>query len=256
MKNSLLLICLFVVVSLSAQSPQTGNLVINEFLASNDTTVADQDGEFDDWVELHNLTDTEISLDNFFLSDDSEELGKWTFPAGTLIPEGGYLIIWADNDEEQEGLHASFRLSAGGESLILSDQDTLVVDSLSFPEQFTDTAYARLPNGTGDFVYQAPTFAADNGNAVSVKRLSFLADQLTISPNPASEEIKLNLSVALAEEVDYALLDATGRVVKSGLLSKGSLGKIIRAEMLSNGTYFLRLTNGKAVEMRKILIQR
>ncbi|PHI19994.1 hypothetical protein CEQ90_09625 [Lewinellaceae bacterium SD302] len=255
MKNCYLLFCLFTCIGLYAQSPQMGNLVINEFLASNDSTVADQDGEFDDWVELYNLTDIEISLDNFFLSDDPEELDKWTFPAGTLIPEGGYLIIWADDDEEQEGLHASFKLSADGESLILSDQDTLVIDSLSFPEQFTDTAYARIPNGTGNFVYQSPTFAADNGNAVSVRRVGFLGKKLSVFPNPAAEHVNLTLSEALSEVLTFNLIDATGRVVIDGSIPKGSLEQSISIRELSNGTYFLRFTNGKSVEMRRILVQ-
>ncbi|MBI9039212.1 MAG: CotH kinase family protein [Bacteroidales bacterium] len=139
----------------------TGDLVINEFMADNETTVVDQDGEYDDWIELYNNSDEDIPLLGFFLSDDASSPDQWAFP-DTSISSGGYLIVWADKDEEQEGLHASFKLSASGETILLSDSELNVRDEISYEQQYPDTTTGRFPNGTGDFVIMLPTFAMEN----------------------------------------------------------------------------------------------
>jgi hypothetical protein len=81
------------------------NLVINEFLALNDTSQADQDDQYDDWIELYNNTGNIIPLNNYFLSDNAENLFKWQFP-DTAIGALGYITVWADEDGGQKGLHA------------------------------------------------------------------------------------------------------------------------------------------------------
>lgn len=141
--------------------PTPPPIVINEFMADNSTTQPDQDGEFDDWIELHNLSDETISLKNFHLSDKASNIGKWTFPDTSIAPHG-YLIIWADENGSQVGLHANFKLSASGEAVILSDSTPAVVDSVSFGSQALDISSGRCPDGTGAFVAFAPSFAVRN----------------------------------------------------------------------------------------------
>lgn len=131
------------------------SVVINELMADNDNTFADPQGDYDDWVELHNRTDTPVLLTGMYLSDKVEEPRKWQFPENTEIPANGYLIVWLDDDEDApEGLHANFKLSKDGEMVSLVDtdvKDNQVLDSIIFGAQETDTAYGRLPDGTGDF---------------------------------------------------------------------------------------------------------
>jgi hypothetical protein len=143
---------------------QSSELVINEFLAQNGTTQADQDGEYDDWIEIYNGTDSAISLNGYYLTDTPSNLTKWTFP-DTLILSKGYLIVWADEDDEQVGLHASFKLSASGESIVLSDPSPAAIDQVTFGAQTVDISTGRLPNGTGDFVTMTPTFRRMNGTS-------------------------------------------------------------------------------------------
>ena len=88
----------------------TGDLVINEFMADNDNVVPDPSGEYDDWIELYNNSTRTISLNGYFLSDESGDLTQWAFP-DTSIGSNEYLIVWADDDEGQPGLHANFKLS-------------------------------------------------------------------------------------------------------------------------------------------------
>jgi lamin tail-like protein/dockerin type I repeat protein len=121
-------------------------LYINEFMADNDNIIADQDSEYDDWVEIYNGADTAISLNGYYLTDDGAELMQWAFP-DTSIAAGGFLLIWADDDIEQAGLHASFKLGASGEEIVFSTPSQTIVDEITFGEQTTDISYGRCPDG-------------------------------------------------------------------------------------------------------------
>lgn len=142
-------------------------VVINELMADNDNTLADPQGDYDDWLELHNLTDSAVLLSGMYLSDKEDEPTKWEFPENTEIPANGYLIVWLDEDGEDvpEGLHANFKLSKGGEIALLVDTDAQgnqVLDSVTFGEQETDVAFGRLPDGTGEFQIVQATPGAQN----------------------------------------------------------------------------------------------
>jgi spore coat protein CotH len=168
----------------------TGDLVINEIMASNKTTIADQDGEYDDWLELYNNSSETLTLDNLYLSDDSTELLNWQFPTGTTIAPDSYLIVWCDKDEEQTGLHASIKFSSGGESAILSYADGTIIENITFGEQTDDMGYARVPNGTGDFVIQAPTYNDNNESLLGLSDVSF-NENLSYYPNPTNNKLNI-----------------------------------------------------------------
>ncbi|MGB7324082.1 MAG: PKD domain-containing protein, partial [Rubripirellula sp.] len=134
----------------------------------NDATIEDPDeaGAFEDWVELYNPGTTSVDLSGFYLTDDATDPTQWQFPAGSTIDAGGYLIIWADGDTDQGDDHAAFKLSAGGESVLLYNVDgTTLVDSVTFGEQTTDVSYGRFPDGSSTLtVLSAATPGASNTN--------------------------------------------------------------------------------------------
>lgn len=200
-------------------SPLSGDLVVNEFMASNVSTQADQDGEFDDWIELYNNSRVAISLDGFHLSDEVENPTKWAFPSGTTIGAGAYLIIWADGDTEQAGLHADFGLSGGGESVLLTDADTARIDQVDYPEQNEDISYGRSPNGTGDFTTMEPTFGAENMLTTSTQSVASNRYQLRVFPNPAGEIINLYADPSTPRGLPYVVYDVTGKVMTEGVLN-------------------------------------
>ena len=149
------------------EAPMTGPaVVINELMADNDNILADPQGDYDDWLELHNRTDSAVTLTGMYLSDKEDEPTKWEFPENTEIPANGYLIVWLDEDvDDPEGLHADFKLSKGGEAVLLVDTDAngnAVLDSIIFGEQETDSAFGRLPDGTGNFQVVPATPGAPN----------------------------------------------------------------------------------------------
>jgi hypothetical protein len=186
-------------------------VVINEIMASNSSTAGDENGDFDDWIELYNPGSEAIDLSGYFLSDNPANLSKWAFPAGSSIAANGYLIVWADEDQEQGPLHASFKLSGSGESLYLLDPNLQWVDTLSFPAQTTDMGYARVPNGTGPFVIQMPTFNATNDvNATAAP--DALAQGISVAPNPANRFIAISTR-NMTNQTPLVIRDATGKMV-------------------------------------------
>jgi len=151
------------------QWEQTGiSLVINEFVASNNSSVQDPQGQYDDWIEIYNFGSDAIDIGAFYLTDDLSVPAKWRIPDGipalTTIPPHGYLLIWADNDTAYSGLHANFRLSGGGEEIGLFDTDgSTLIDSVIFLDQTTDISYGRYPDANDVWRFiAAPTPGQEN----------------------------------------------------------------------------------------------
>jgi len=155
------------------------NLSISEFMAGNTLTITDEDGNYRDWIELHNRGSCPVNLDGWSLTDDITLLGKWRFPV-TNIAAGQFMIIWAsDKDSRTPGapLHTNFKLSEGGEYLALVQADGTIATQFypSFPPQFPDVSYG-LPAGGGTNTYLAwPTPGTPNspGTNFTVADLSF-----------------------------------------------------------------------------------
>jgi CotH protein/lamin tail-like protein len=129
----------------------TPMVFVNEWLASNDGSATDEFGDADDYIELYNAEDSPVDLTGRYLTDDLTNPNKWEFPTGTIIPAGGYLVVWADDEPLQGPLHATFKLSAGGESVGLFDRvdnQLAEIDALTYGQQETDIAQGRSPDGS------------------------------------------------------------------------------------------------------------
>jgi len=191
------------------------DLVINEFMASNDFFMADQDGEFDDWIELYNNGSEPINLEGYSLSDDPVSSTKWTFPAGWTIEPNGYIIVWADNDEDQEGLHANFKLAGGGEIVLLSNPAGDLIDEISYLDQQDDISYGRFPNGVGEFQVMDPTFAAENSGTVNVWEIDFNETDFTIFPNPTEDQLNVSLNINSQDEHLIEIFNGLGAKISA-----------------------------------------
>ncbi len=229
--------------TLTATSATANSVVINEFMASNTTTQADQDGEFDDWIELFNTTATAVDLTGYTLTDDVTKLTKWSFPAGTTIAPGGYLIVWADEDGSQTGLHASFKLSASGEAIYLVNAAGTVVDEIIFGPQTTDISYGRFPTGTGAFGAMQPTFGRTNANITSTtSEVAFAKTRYTIYPNPAGDQVWLRVENGELPAV-VQLTNALGQ--RFGLAVESDGGMLLGG--VAAGLYAVRTVDGGIV---------
>jgi len=143
-------------------------LVINEFMASNSGYVQDSQGQYDDWIEIYNFGSNPINVSGMYLTDNLLVPTKWRFPdnnpSATIVSAGGYLLIWADEDTADAGLHANFKLNAGGEQIALFDSDGVtVIDSVVYGEQTTDTSYGRYPDAGDDWLlFSIPSPKTEN----------------------------------------------------------------------------------------------
>lgn len=124
-------------------------------MASNSTTITDEDGDYPDWIELINTTNQSINLNGYGLSDNSDEPFKWVIPEITLDPKS-YLLIWASGKDRREPgspLHSNFAISANGEEILLTRSNGSRLDLLSPILIPTDVSLGRQPDGSGDWYF-------------------------------------------------------------------------------------------------------
>lgn len=161
---------------------QATDVVISEFLASNTATLADNTGDFADWIELHNTSGSTIDLDGWIISDGGD---LFVFPIGSTIASNEYLVIWASGDITRttpSELHLPFKLSAAGESLTLTDPNgTIAAPSWPapsvYPPQLEDDSYGIASGGQIRY-FTSPTPGSANGGGAGgvVDAVSFSVD--------------------------------------------------------------------------------
>lgn len=245
-----------------------GVLVINEFLIDNTEIEADQNDEFDPWIEIYNNSDEDLSLWGVYLSNNSDDPTMWAFP-DTSIAANDYLIVWADNEAEQEGLHANFELSADGGIIIFSAPDESAIDEIEYAGQTSDISFGRFPNGTGDFKEMTPSFSTSNNDGVlSIgdygKGLPDGFSMLHNYPNPFNPSTTISFRLDSASEVTLTVFNNNGTSIAKLLNESLSAGlhKVIwngydeYGEKVSSGIYLYSLQAGNINETRKALLIR
>jgi len=120
--------CLVVLCLVSANTVGFSQLVINEIMASNVSSLVDEDGAHSDWVELYNSTAYAISLSNYQLSDNENNLNKWNFPDTTIQPNSFLIVFASGKDRALSGseLHTNFSIRSEGETLFLGQNETII----------------------------------------------------------------------------------------------------------------------------------
>jgi len=151
-------------------------VVINEWMADNSAPAGypdPTDQKFQDWIELYNPNDTSVNLTGYTLTDNLEQPGKWTIPVNTIIAAHGFLLVWADDDPEQNGsgtngdLHASFKLSADGEAIGLYSPEGVRQHAFTFGEQIENVSQGFYPDGSISAVYGMPGWSPRNPNRIT-----------------------------------------------------------------------------------------
>jgi regulation of enolase protein 1 (concanavalin A-like superfamily) len=152
-----------------ASAPIT--VFINEWLADNVANLMDPaDNNYEDWFELYNPGATPVDLGGYYLTDNLTNKFQFEIPENGhyIIPAGGYLLVWADNETGQNNtnradLHVNFALSKSGEAIGLFAEDGTTIDAVVFGAQTTDVSQGRFPNGTGS-IYSMTTPTPRAGN--------------------------------------------------------------------------------------------
>jgi len=160
---------------LSTSTHLNAQLYINEISANNETSIADAQGEYDDWIEIYNAGNTTVNLADHYFTDDLNNRTKWGIPATdatkTTIPANGYLLLWADEQITDGEDHVDFSLNSSGETVYWFNTDgTTLIDSLNYPSLSKDVSYGRSTDGNSSLQYfSASTPLAANASSVDVQ---------------------------------------------------------------------------------------
>ena len=213
-----------------SSSVNIGDLVVNEIMSNNVSVAADPADNFEDWIELYNTTNYPISTNGLFLTDTLSNIHKWALPNHTIYPDS-YFIIWADEDGSQGAQHANFKLSNLGERIILSNQDSSIIDSVTYLPQSDDISFGRSPNGSGPFNMLTPTFGANNDFPNSIENIM---QKVIVYPNPFTDIL------CLENKEKIEVRDILGKLV---FLSDGT--NLIHTTNWDLGVYFISLIDSK-----------
>jgi hypothetical protein len=243
---------------------------INEFLAANSRVLADENGDYDDWIELYNATNLPLNLGGLCVTDNFDVPGKSLIPthspALTTIPARGFILLWADGQPEQGALHLNFKLDKAGEQLGLAqitDVDTVFIDSLTYGEQTDDVSYGRNPDGADHWsTFGSPTPMKSNlstGVESPEQPLPATYSLLQNFPNPFNPLTAIRYQLPAFSHVSLKVYDVLGREIVT-LVNEdqpaGSYTVTLNASALASGIYFYRITASKFVQTRKLIVIR
>ena len=245
-------------------------LYINEIMANNRTTIADEAGEYDDWIELYNKSDRSVVLSGMYLSDDMNNSTKWRIP-NIEIPQRGFLLFWADNSEQQGVLHTNFNLNAGGEMVALFDKmenGNALLDMIEFEAQKPDVSYGRYPDGGASlrfFVKPSPVTPNVSNTETRAGPITLLQNY----PNPFNLGTWIPYKLTEPVNVVISIYDISGQLVRTFHPSKEQSGanplkKQVTywdgrndiGEKVAVGVYFYTIQSGQYIATRKLAIQK
>jgi hypothetical protein len=238
----------FYSLQIALQTPVAGQIAINEFLAYNLNDTIDDQGKHSDWIELYNTTNDTLNLFGLYLSDSYSNPTKFAFPINSLILPSSYMIVWADdkNYTASTPFHCNFKLSLNGERIILSNNLSAVIDSVTYGSQAADISLGRCPNGTGAFVPQvSTTFNASNCPA-GIENTNKFSTDIYVYPNPATNLFTIIIPTITTNE-NIVLTDAMGQTITQ---FKPLNYLSISTEGMNNGVYLLKYGS----IMRKLVI--
>jgi hypothetical protein len=214
-------------------------------MASNRQTLADPQGEYDDWIELYNKGSVAVDVGGCYLTDDLSLPTKWQIPTSsptaTTIAAHGYLLIWADGEIADPGLHAGFQLSSKGEEvgLFAADGETLI-DGFSFKQQQADVSYGRVPDGGPELrTIVSPT--PGSANAILYEGI---VEPPTISAKTGfcTEPVTVSITTATEGATIYYSIDGTDPLSQSPTRgrSAASMGSVYTAALKIGKTTTLK----------------
>ncbi len=227
-------------VFVPAYGSDTPLLFINEFMASNDTTIADETGNYADWIEVYNGDDEAIWLGNKFLTDNLDNTDKWQMP-DVELEAGGFALFWADGKPHLGPYHTNFKLSKSGEEIGIFSELGTSIDGLSYGSQSTDISYGRLPNGDNNWIlFTKPTPGSSNMPNAIVEDKSKLSFE--VYPNPVSGH-----TVYFTSGINCRIFNTSGEQVFSG-----NEVSVLDVSTYNKGLYIIVSDKGLR---RKLIIQ-
>ncbi|WP_167607154.1 FN3 associated domain-containing protein [Maribellus sediminis] len=244
LKYAILLVLILNTTHLFAQS---GKVIISEFMAINSMTLADEDGDYSDWIELYNPGETDINLEGWFLTDKADNLMKWKIPS-VVLKRNEYLVIFASEKKRNDpanNLHTNFKLSGSGEFLAICEPDSSISFSYSpmFPAQRNDVSYGLYQN---QYVFfSTPTPGAENvpsslpfSPSFSVKRGFYTTPVDVALSSPVSGSIYYTLDGTRPNKTTGTLYSTPIHVEKTTPLSAVVINDSDESSEIVTNTYW------------------
>ena len=255
---------------LSAAPLFSQNIYINEYLASNDACCTDENGEYDDFIEIYNGGSASVDIGGMYITDDLSKTTEWqipiTAPDSTTIDPGGFLVLWADKESEQGILHVEIKLSGDGEQIGLYASDgSTVVDTLTFDAQTADVSQGRNPDGSETWAtLTTPTPGTTNGS-VSVNEQINLPSTIALEqnyPNPFNPSTTISYDLPKRSQVTLGIYDLLGKQIKTLVNQSQDAGNKIAiwdgtddlGKQVSAGVYLYQIQAGEFSQTRKMLL--
>ncbi|NOX46394.1 MAG: T9SS type A sorting domain-containing protein [Chlorobi bacterium] len=144
-------VCTLMIFAASRLCAQT--VVINEIMSSNTVSITDEDGDFEDWIELYNPDSEAVSIFGWSITDDISNPGKWLFPEFSINPNN-FILVFASAKDRSNSVyfHSNFKISASGEAVYLFNENGLLMDSFPAVEIEADKSFGRFPDAAPNLV--------------------------------------------------------------------------------------------------------
>ena len=224
-------------------------VIISEFQSSNSSTISDEWGDYDDWIELYNSSSHSVNIGGMVLKNNAH---IWGIPIGdtsTLLTPGSYFFIWADHEESEGIFHANFRLSTS-ESLIICESDSnTVIDSVRIPSLSDDVSYGICPDGEWR-IFNIPTPMEVN-NCESTINQTIRKNDFLIYPKITRDKIFVKIPNNVKERIDIKLISISGNT----LIEKTFISNefTVNLEKYNSGMYILLISSKNNVWKEKII---
>lgn len=219
------------------------DLVINEFMAGNDATFADEYGEYDDWLELYNRDPNPVWLGDKYLSDDLQNPSRWLLP-DSILRSGDFILIWSDGQNDQGPLHTNFKLDKDGEELGIFEspaRNSMLIDYIAFGNQSDDISYGRETDGGTAWIPYAISTPGYSNTLTGVYGMDSRENPLIAYPNPVYQGI-----IHFNKVISVRLYDLAGRMLKERRNTRE-----LDVHETPTGLYILKSEDGEIIKIIK-----
>jgi hypothetical protein len=226
-------------------------LVINEVQASNQNTIEDPFGKFEDWIEIYNPNNSPVFLGEYYLTDDKNAPYQWQLPNETLLAKG-FKLIWASGDSTSSNDHASFKVSKSGEAITLNKKGTdteILVDYVQFGTQTSDYSYGRETDASDVWI----NFPIPSPNQTNIYKPLGLTENTTsfwqVYPNPFRDELTIqNLNNKYAKISIYSI---SGSLLYQAKLTP--FQNLNWQDKFAKGLRIIKLETDSSIEIIKVV---
>lgn len=248
-------------------------LWINELMASNSATIADEAGQYEDWAEIYNPNPFPVDIAGYYLTDDhygQQGYAMTRIPHGfsdqTTIPANGFILIWFDEHLDQGPLHINTKLGNSADQVYLIAPDMLrILDTVSWTSETglgTDLSWGRITDGGESW----QLFGAGQDLPATPGQSNIPSDaddplapglvpSMCVYPNPMHTNLVIEISNHRGP-AKLKIYNLKGQIVRQLEANSRSTwdGKDNRGNTLGSGIYFITMKAGKTISTQKICI--